>query len=162
MVPVMEKSSAEKISATGADAGDAGKTARGRAIGMPHVTTNGASHLTASRTRATRSARIPCRATGTPEAAAGSILKRPSCRPEAVGPALTCHACARGRTAERMGFDGTYYFRYDAEGNRTAKYRSPAGALDATATDITTYAWNSRRQMTGLTHRAPSPLSRTR
>jgi hypothetical protein len=47
---------------------------------------------------------------------------------------------ARGAAArpKRVRFDGTYYFRYDAEGNRTAKYRSATGALDATATDVTT------------------------
>jgi hypothetical protein len=51
-------------------------------------------------------------------------------------------------------FDGTYYYAFDAEGNRIAKYLSGSGALDDTAIDITTYTWDNRNRMTMLTHTA--------
>ncbi len=54
----------------------------------------------------------------------------------------------------QVTFDGTYYFTFDAEGNRTAKYKSTSGSLDGTATDITTYGWDNRNRMTLLKHYA--------
>ena len=54
----------------------------------------------------------------------------------------------------RVTFDGTYYYQFDTEGNRTARYKSTTGVIDDTATDITTYAWDNRNRMTGLTHQA--------
>jgi hypothetical protein len=50
----------------------------------------------------------------------------------------------------RMLYDGTYYYAYDADGNRIAKYMSTTGALDETATDITTYAWNEKNELTAV------------
>ena len=39
---------------------------------------------------------------------------------------------------------------YDADGNRIAKFQSTTGALDGTATDITTYKWNEKNQLTAV------------
>jgi YD repeat-containing protein len=52
----------------------------------------------------------------------------------------------------QVTFDGTYYYQFDAEGNRIAKFKSDTGALDDTATDITTYTWDNRNRMTSLMH----------
>ena len=52
----------------------------------------------------------------------------------------------------RLLFDGTYYYNYDAEGNRTAKFISTSGVLDDTATDITIYTWNNVNQLVGAAH----------
>ena len=52
----------------------------------------------------------------------------------------------------RLLYDGTYYYAYDANGNRTAKFKSTSGALDSTATDITTYQWNDKDQLTAVDH----------
>ncbi len=54
----------------------------------------------------------------------------------------------------RMTFDGTYYYLFDAAGNRTFKFKSTSVALDDTATDITKYTWDYRNRMTGLAHYA--------
>jgi hypothetical protein len=51
----------------------------------------------------------------------------------------------------RVAFDGAYHFRYDAEGNRTSKYKSESGELDHTARQITLYRYDDN-QMTGLAH----------
>ncbi len=57
-------------------------------------------------------------------------------------------------TGNRMTFDGTYYYQFDAAGNRTFKFKSTSVALDDTATDITKYTWDFRNRMTGLAHYA--------
>ena len=54
----------------------------------------------------------------------------------------------------RMLFDGTYYYTYDQDGNRTAKYESTTGALDSTATSITIYQWNNANELTGVSQYA--------
>ena len=57
--------------------------------------------------------------------------------------------------ANRLSFDGTYYYQYGAEGNRTAKFKSSDwGTLDSTATDITIYGWDNRNRMISLKHYA--------
>ena len=70
-------------------------------------------------------------------------------------------ATARPRTAwrrasstDRLLFDGTYYYAYDAAGNRTAKFESTTGALDSTATNITIYQWNNANELTGVSQYA--------
>ncbi len=54
----------------------------------------------------------------------------------------------------RLTFDGEYYYLYDQEGNRTARFKSTHDALDSSATDITIYGWDNRNRMTSLTHYA--------
>ena len=56
--------------------------------------------------------------------------------------------------ANRVLFDGTYYYTYDAEGNRTAKFKSTDGQLDSTATEITTYTWDNRDRLTSVSYQA--------
>ena len=58
----------------------------------------------------------------------------------------------------RVTFDGTYYYQFDAAGNRTFKYKSDTGALDSSATDITKYTWDYRNRMTALAHYADYSL----
>ena len=54
-----------------------------------------------------------------------------------------------------MLLDGAYYYQYDAEGNRTAKYQNSSDpSLDSSATDITIYTWNNANQMTSAAHYA--------
>jgi RHS repeat-associated protein len=60
--------------------------------------------------------------------------------------ATTCEASS----TNRLLFDGTYYYQYNANGNRIAKYQSETGALDGTATDITIYGWNEKNEMTSI------------
>ncbi len=54
----------------------------------------------------------------------------------------------------QVTYDGTYYYLYDAEGNRTFKFKSTSGALDDTATDITKYTWDYRNRMTSISYYA--------
>ena len=54
----------------------------------------------------------------------------------------------------RLLFDGTYYYAYDATGNRTAKFESTTGALDSTATNITIYQWNNANELTEVSQYA--------
>ncbi len=56
--------------------------------------------------------------------------------------------------ADRLLFDGAYYYTFDAAGNRTAKFSSSSGALDSSATDITIYTWDNRNELTSATHYA--------
>ena len=50
-----------------------------------------------------------------------------------------------------MLYDGEYYYQYDAEGNRIARYTNTADpALDSNATSITAYTWDNDNQMTGV------------
>ena len=52
----------------------------------------------------------------------------------------------------RVTLSGTYYYQFDAEGNRTAKYINTHGLdLDSYATDMT-YGWDNRNRMTVLHH----------
>ena len=50
-------------------------------------------------------------------------------------------------STNRMLFDGTYYYNYDAAGNRVAKFLSSTGAFDSTASDITIYKWNNANEL---------------
>jgi YD repeat-containing protein len=50
-------------------------------------------------------------------------------------------------TTNRVLFDGEFYYLYDAAGNRIAKFSSQTGALDYTATGITTYQWDNRNEL---------------
>ncbi len=55
----------------------------------------------------------------------------------------------------QVTYDGTYYYTFDAEGNRTAKYiNTHDSSLDSYATDITIYTYDNRDRMTGLKHYA--------
>ena len=90
-----------------------------------------------------------------PGAAAFYISKRPSCRPDAVASILTCLASRapgpRGRAACK--FDGNILLPLRLRRrNRAANYKSTTGALDATATEITTYKWGGRNRLNGLMH----------
>ena len=51
-------------------------------------------------------------------------------------------------TNNEMTSDGTYRYLYDAEGNRTRKFRdqNANGQLDSGDTDITEYAWDHRNR----------------
>jgi RHS repeat-associated protein len=50
----------------------------------------------------------------------------------------------------RLLFDGTYTYAYDAEGNRTAKFidANHDGVLDAGDTDVTEFTWDNRDRLT--------------
>ena len=52
--------------------------------------------------------------------------------------------------------DGTYYYAYDAEGNRIAKFidTDADGLLDAGDTSITQYTWDARNRLTEVTNYA--------
>jgi len=56
----------------------------------------------------------------------------------------------------RLLFDGTYTYSYDAEGNRTAKWidnnDAPEGSPQSGDTDITVYTWNNANDLTSATH----------
>ncbi|MGO8689681.1 MAG: RHS repeat-associated core domain-containing protein [Thermoguttaceae bacterium] len=57
----------------------------------------------------------------------------------------------------RLLYDGTYYYSYDADGNRTAKFKNSTsgdGQLDSTASDITTYTWDNRDRLTSVSYQA--------
>ena len=60
----------------------------------------------------------------------------------------------------RLLFDGMYYYTYDAEGNRTARYEIASGTdmapgvqsdPNSDAVNITIYTWNNANQMTSAT-----------
>ena len=57
-------------------------------------------------------------------------------------------ATSEASSANRLLYDGTYYYTYDPNGNRTARFLSgdASGTLDDTATDITTYTWNAKNE----------------
>ena len=60
-----------------------------------------------------------------------------------------------GSIANRLLFDGTYHYQYDANGNRTAKFKNTeTDAIDPNATDITIYGWDNRNRMISLKHYA--------
>ena len=51
-------------------------------------------------------------------------------------------------STNRVLFDGTYYYAYDAAGNRTAKFENSVDhTLDSHATNITTYAWDNDNRL---------------
>jgi len=56
----------------------------------------------------------------------------------------------------RVHFDGTYTYSYDAEGNRTARWvdEDDDGTLNTGDTDVTEYQWDNRNRMTQVTHKA--------
>jgi len=58
-------------------------------------------------------------------------------------------------TNNQMTSDGTYRYLYDAEGNRTRKFRdqNANGQLDSGDTDITEYAWDHRNRLVDVRHR---------
>ena len=48
-----------------------------------------------------------------------------------------------------------YYYTYDAEGNRTAQYENSHGpSLDSYATDITSYTWDGKNELTSVKHQS--------
>jgi RHS repeat-associated protein len=48
-------------------------------------------------------------------------------------------------------FDGTYYYQYDAAGNRTARYQNAVDkSLDSHATNITIYGWNNANELVSV------------
>jgi hypothetical protein len=53
------------------------------------------------------------------------------------------------RSGNRLFSDGTYWYSYDAEGNRTARFIDVNldGVLDAGDTDIARYTWNARDRL---------------
>ncbi len=59
-------------------------------------------------------------------------------------------------TCNQLTSDGVYTYQYDAEGNRTLRYvdTDESGTLNAGDTDITTYDWDHRNRLTGVTHYA--------
>ncbi len=54
----------------------------------------------------------------------------------------------------RLTFDGTYRYAYDAEGNRTAKFRdtNTGGVLSAGDTDVTVYGYDQRNRLVAVSH----------
>ena len=65
-----------------------------------------------------------------------------------------------GGAGNRLLFDGMYYYTYDAEGNRTARYEIASGTdmapgvqsdPNSDAVNITIYTWNNANQMTSAT-----------
>ncbi len=58
-------------------------------------------------------------------------------------------------TADRLLFDGTYYYTYDADGNRTARFVNTTSGdetLDSNASDITIYKWNNAGELVSATY----------
>ena len=58
-------------------------------------------------------------------------------------------------TNNQMTSDGTYRYQYDAEGNRTRRFRdqNANGQLDSGDTDITEYTWDHRSRLVDVRHR---------
>jgi len=56
----------------------------------------------------------------------------------------------------RLLSDGTYYYAYDDEGNRTARFIdvNEDGVLDSGDTNITEYTWDARNRLTEVVDRA--------
>jgi RHS repeat-associated protein len=58
-------------------------------------------------------------------------------------------------STNRMLFDGTYYYAYDADGNRTARWVDGNGYAEGSPqprdTDITIYKWNEKGELTAVT-----------
>ena len=56
----------------------------------------------------------------------------------------------------KLQSDGTYYYAYDAEGNRIAKFidTDADGLLDEGDTSITQYTWDARNRLTEATNYA--------
>ena len=73
--------------------------------------------------------------------------------PSGGGSTSTASASPAAST-NRLLFDGTYYYTFDAEGNRTEKFKSSTGLLDSSATDITIYKWNNANELVSATHYA--------
>ena len=64
-------------------------------------------------------------------------------------------ATSEASATNELLFDGTYYYQYDTDGNRTARYKnSHDPSLDSNATDITTYSWNSSSELVGISYQA--------
>ena len=56
-------------------------------------------------------------------------------------------ASGSASATNRVLFDGTYYYLFDAAGNRLARYvNDTTKALDCHATDITIYTWNNANE----------------
>lgn len=57
-------------------------------------------------------------------------------------------------TGNRLLFDGTYRYAYDAEGNRTAKYldTNAGGTLSVGDTDVTLYGYDQRNRLVAVSH----------
>ena len=57
--------------------------------------------------------------------------------------------------ANRMLYDGTYYYQYDASGNRIARWVNnngvPEGSPQPGDTGITIYKWNNQNELTAVT-----------
>jgi hypothetical protein len=60
----------------------------------------------------------------------------------------------------RLIFDGTYHYTYDAVGNRTAKFidNNHNGVLDSGDTSVTTYTWDQRNRLIGEQFTPSLPL----
>ncbi|MEA1950877.1 MAG: hypothetical protein U9N87_05800 [Planctomycetota bacterium] len=56
----------------------------------------------------------------------------------------------------RLLSDGAFWFEYDAEGNRTARFVDVDGSesLSTEDTDVTEYRWDARNRLTNVTDRA--------
>ena len=58
-------------------------------------------------------------------------------------------------STNRVLFDGTYYYTYDATGNRVLQYENDVtNQPDSDATDVTTFAWNNANQLVAVKHYA--------
>ena len=57
-------------------------------------------------------------------------------------------------TGNRLLSDGTYRYAYDAEGNRTAKFKdtNAGGVLSAGDTDVTVYGYDQRNRLVSVSH----------
>ena len=60
-------------------------------------------------------------------------------------------------TDNQLTYDGTYYYFYDAEGNRIAKFQSTDAPTDAhtipsDAMHVTTYTWDNRNRLTSVSY----------
>jgi hypothetical protein len=67
------------------------------------------------------------------------------------GNRVTANGCVYATGDDnRLLFDGTYSYAYDAEGNRTARFIDvdEDGILDAGDTDIAQYTWDARNRLT--------------
>ena len=77
------------------------------------------------------------------------------------GDGTSTTAESEASSTNRLLFDGTYYYAYDAEGNRVAQYKITSGtdtslgtqaSPNSEASDITVYTWNNANEMTSATH----------
>jgi RHS repeat-associated protein len=84
-----------------------------------------------------------------------------NCTSNTGGDGTSTSSVTEDSTSNRLLFDGTYYYSYDADGNRVAQYQITSGTNTSLGTqaspnseayDITIYTWNNANELTSATH----------